>query len=129
MKAADFQLKSFFKRSSFQRRYSQVKKQILLFLVFTVCAGSAGLLSSFALDGKQLFDGKCGSCHGSAGTTPAFAPTKFASAQWQRFFEREKHQRKKDISSLLTAEELKVVQEYLMSHAAVSDRPEAVGLR
>ncbi len=80
-------------------------------------------------EGKQLFLNKCGQCHKSGGTAPTFAATKFAGLQWERFFSREKHQRKKDISHLLTSDEAKKVEQYLKDHSADSEQPEAIGLR
>ena len=87
------------------------------------------LTPCLAADGKGLFIEKCGSCHKTNGEAATFAATKYASMQWDRFFERNKHQRKKDITALVTASELNDIKEYLVSHAADSDQPEAVGLR
>jgi len=89
--------------------------------LFCVPAGAA--------DGKSVFISKCGSCHKSGGEAKVFAPTKYASIQWDRFFNRDKHKRKKDISADVTAAEIEAVKTYLINHAADSDQPEAVGLR
>ncbi len=96
----------------------------LLFFMITV-----GISSTFAADGKDVFINKCGSCHKSGGEAAAFAPTKYASTQWSRFFERDKHKRKKDISADYSESEIAAVKTYLINHAADSDQPEAVGLR
>ena len=79
----------------------------------------------------MVFIQKCGSCHKSGGEVEAFAPTKYASTQWERFFQRDKHKRKnkKDISADFNELELNAVKVYLVDHAADSDQPEAVGLR
>ncbi len=82
-----------------------------------------------AADGKSVYLKKCGSCHRSGGEAEVFAPTKYASTQWVRFFQRDKHKRKKDISADYTPLELEAVKNYLVDHAADSDQPEAVGLR
>lgn len=100
---------------------------ILLFFLFF--SFSIGITESFAADGKSVFISKCGACHKSGGEAAVFAPTKYASTQWDRFFERDKHQRKKDISADFTADEIAAVKTYLINHAADSDQPEAVGLR
>ncbi|KPA16114.1 cytochrome CBB3 [Candidatus Magnetomorum sp. HK-1] len=84
---------------------------------------------SMASNGREVFLNKCGSCHQENGDVKAFAPSKYASTQWRRFFRRNKHKRKKDISELFTESELKDVMEYLIRHAADSDQPEAVGLK
>ncbi len=96
----------------------------LLFFIFTV-----GIANIHAADGKGVFINKCGSCHKSGGEAAAFAPTKYASTQWGRFFERDKHKRKKDISADYSETEIAAVKTYLINHAADSDQPEAVGLR
>jgi mono/diheme cytochrome c family protein len=80
------------------------------------------------LDGEKLFTAKCGKCHAS-GSAPVFSPVKYASSQWERFFEKDKHKRKKDISQEVTAEELEAIKQYLVDHAADSDRPVAAGLK
>jgi len=82
-----------------------------------------------ASDGRSIYFNKCGSCHQEGGDVKAFAPSKYASTQWRRFFRRNKHKRKKDISELFTKDELEKVKTYLIRHAADSDQPEAVGLK
>ncbi len=84
---------------------------------------------AYAADGKTLYITKCGSCHKSGGEASVFAPTKYASTQWERFFQANKHARIKDISSMLAPDESSAVKEYLKTHAADSDQPEAVGLK
>ena len=87
-------------------------------------------IKSVAVDGKAIYITKCGSCHKSGGEAKIFAPTKYASSQWKRFFKRKKHKRRyKDISSLVSKKDINVVKEYLVQHAADSDQPEAVGLK
>ncbi|MDM8536185.1 cytochrome c [Desulfobacterales bacterium HSG17] len=80
-------------------------------------------------DGENLFNMKCGKCHTQEGSAPVFAPVKYASSQWDRFFARDKHKRKKDISDIVSKQEIELIKEYLVSHAADSDRPIAAGLR
>ncbi len=84
---------------------------------------------SVSEDGESLFNSKCGSCHAGGRDTPVFAPVKYASLQWERFFKRNKHKRKKDISGIITPTELDLIKQYLKDHAADSDRPIAAGLK
>jgi hypothetical protein len=79
--------------------------------------------------GQDVFISRCGVCHRTGGEAPVFAPTKYASRQWARFFERNTHKRKKDISRDVTPSELEIVKQYLIDHAADSDQPVAIGLR
>ena len=105
-------------------------KQTLQILVFgSLCLMLIWVSYSMASDGRSIYLNKCGSCHQEGGDVEAFAPSKFASTQWRRFFNRDKHKRKKDISELFTKEELEQVKTYLVRHAADSDQPEAVGLK
>ena len=105
-----------------------MKKLLILSLAVGLIVGTLTAFSH-ASDGKDVFIKKCGSCHRSGGEAPVFAPTKYASSQWERFFGRNKHQRKKDISSVLSEADRNAVKKYLIDHAADSDQPEAVGLR
>jgi mono/diheme cytochrome c family protein len=91
--------------------------------------GMVMLTAPIVYAGKAVFENKCGSCHATGGEAPVFAPTKYASVQWERFFERNTHARKKDISALFTPAELTRVKDYLVAHAADSDQPVAIGLR
>jgi len=106
-----------------------MQNAIKIFLLILTTSLFFLVSSSFSGEGDVVYKSKCGKCHTSGGEAPVFSPVKFASSQWDRFFSRNKHARKKDISSELSAEELKAVQKYLMDHAADSDRPVAAGLR
>lgn len=103
------------------KRYLLVVFSMLLVLGMVKTTRTAG-------DGETLFIQKCGKCH-KKGEAPVFAPVKYASSQWKRFFERKKHRRKADISDLFTDEEISRIKTYLINHAADSDRPIAAGLR
>lgn len=79
--------------------------------------------------GDNRFESKCLNCHRDKGEAPAIGPTKYASVQWIKFFERQKHSRKKDISAMVLPEDIEVIREYLVLHSADSDRPEAAGVK
>ncbi len=104
-------------------------KKVACFMILLILTWAIHIVPCQAAEGKKVFADKCGQCHRSGGEASAFAPTKYASMQWQRFFQRNKHQRKKDISSQFSQDELDSVKEYLVDHAADSDQPESVGLR
>ena len=84
---------------------------------------------SYSAEGEEVFNAKCGACHGIAGEAPSFSPVKYASTQWKRFFERNKHARKKDISNQISTTDILIIKDYLITHAADSDLPIAAGLR
>jgi len=96
----------------------------LIFGILIVSYSIAG-----AEDGETLFKSKCGQCHKNGGEAPVFSPVKFASSQWERFFKREKHKRKKDISGIIPSDEQASIKQYLIDHAADSDLPIAAGLQ
>lgn len=85
--------------------------------------------AAVGLDGQALFQEKCAACHGTSKEAPPIGPVKYAAVQWERFFTRQKHKRKKDISNLVNKEELSAIKQYLKDHAADSDRPVAAGMR
>ncbi|MBF0103327.1 MAG: cytochrome c [Desulfobacterales bacterium] len=104
---------------------------IRIFFILTLFIIGIFTVSSmlYSLDGESLFVEKCGSCHKNGGEAPVFAPVKYASSQWERFFQQDKHKRKKDISALIELSDINAIKKYLIDHAADSDRPIAAGLR
>ena len=84
---------------------------------------------SYSASGEEVYKTKCGSCHGRGGQAPDISPAKFASIQWRKFFERNKHARKTDIRSEISPSEKAAVMLYLMDHAADSDLPISTGIR
>ncbi|MDY6853327.1 MAG: cytochrome c [Thermodesulfobacteriota bacterium] len=100
-----------------------------IFAVFLLLFLFNSIPSSYSDQGEELFKRKCGACHGTAGEAPAFSPVKYASNQWKRFFDRDKHARKKDISNEISNSDILIIRGYLMAHAADSDLPIAAGLR
>ncbi len=106
-----------------------MKFKLFLMLFSSLLFVSSLQLDAFGDSGKDLFISKCGQCHKTGGIAPVFAPTKYATAQWKRFFERNKHARKKDISNVINQSEMDRIKLYLMRHAADTSQPEASGLR
>ena len=103
-------------------------KKIAFFIIIFVFLGLCFQPPLNADEGKDLFVKKCGKCH-TQGDAPDFAPVKYASSQWKRFFSRDKHKRKKDFSNEITPEEIKLIEKFLIDHAADSDLPIAAGMR
>lgn len=103
-------------------------KKLMGFIIVFILSGICIPPGSHAADGEKLFDTKCGKCH-TQGNAPEFFPVKYASSQWKRFFSKNKHNRKKDISGEITPEEIKSIEKYLTDHAADSDLPIAAGKR
>ncbi len=109
--------------------YNLMYKAILYSIVWVVLCLPVNHSIAGELDGESLFQSKCGLCHGDGMKAPKIAPVKYAAIQWERFFDREKHQRKQDIISLINKEERSRIKKYLMEHAADSDLPIAAGMK
>ncbi len=77
--------------------------------------------------GKYLFKAKCKECHKTELADKTVTPITYTQAQWKRFFEKNKHKRKKDISDLFTPADLIDIQRFLIDHASDSDQPETCG--
>ncbi|WP_305043530.1 c-type cytochrome [Geoalkalibacter sp.] len=94
---------------------------------------SLGVTSAWALEvgnpkkGKFLFKKSCKSCHVDGAEGGKLAPLTKTQAQWQRFFERDKHGKKPEAWSGLSAEELNDILQYVHDHAADSPQPDTCG--
>jgi len=106
-----------------------MKSKVLCSIICSVAFMFFLSLTAGSARGRNLFISKCGQCHKTGGEATVFAPTKYASSQWERFFSRSLHNRKKDISGIITPEELEAIEKYLVNHAADSSQPEAAGLK
>ena len=78
--------------------------------------------------GKFIFRSKCKECHWPEEEGGDVTPITFTQKQWENFFDKYKHKRKKDIwHEQFTAEELLDVKTYLIEHASDSEQPETCG--
>ncbi len=104
-----------------------MRKSIVILAAIVLIAGSISMVRADA--GKNVFTNKCCSCHRAGGEAAAVSPSKYAGIQWQRFFDKNKHAKKKDIQDQFSPADLAEVKDYLVSHAADSDQPETLGVR
>jgi mono/diheme cytochrome c family protein len=100
-----------------------------IFKLFTIATISLTPLIGFANDNVEIFNQKCNQCHGPSKDAEEIYPGYFARVQWEIFFKNNRHKRKKDISDILSKEELDATMDYLIKHAADSDKPIAAGVR
>ncbi|MCP4714745.1 MAG: hypothetical protein GY868_06470 [Deltaproteobacteria bacterium] len=102
-----------------------------LIWIFLLCVllVVAAVTSVQADQGETLFVDKCCSCHQKGGEAQTIVPGLYASSGWKRFFDKNKHKRKKDISLQINNEELNIVKQYLIDHAADSDQPVIIQLK
>ena len=102
------------------------------FLFIVVLIAGMGLCcmvdSARAEDARKIFLAKCCGCHRTGGEASVVGPTNFAAFQWKKFFEADRHSRRKDIKGLMTAEETEAIKGFLVSHASDSDQPEGIGM-
>jgi hypothetical protein len=103
--------------------------KFLFIALFMAVAGSCCMFDpAEAADARDLFISKCCNCHREGGEAAAIGPTYHASFQWKKFFEADRHSRRKDIKGLITPEETEALKNFLMKHASDSDQPEGIGI-
>lgn len=75
--------------------------------------------------GKHLFKKTCKTCHAAGGEGGELTPMAKTQAQWDRFFDKNKH----DAAALqnLSEQDLKDIQQFLYDHAADSPQPQTCG--
>lgn len=77
--------------------------------------------------GKYLFKKECKACHVDGAEGKKLTPLSKTQAQWDRFFEKDKHKAKPDVWKKFSDQDLKDMQQFLFDHAADSDQPETCG--
>lgn len=77
--------------------------------------------------GKHLFKKDCKSCHVAGAEGGEVTPLSKTQAQWDRFFESDKHSKKPEMFKEIPEQDLKDIQQFLFDHAADSDQPQTCG--
>jgi cytochrome c5 len=77
--------------------------------------------------GKYLYKKECRVCHDDGGEGGKLTPMTKTQAQWNRFFDKDKHKAKPEALKKFSDQDLKDIQQYLFDHAADSDQPETCG--
>jgi cytochrome c5 len=104
-------------------------RTFLALLLATVLASSLALASEGGnpKKGKFLFKKNCKECHSSGAAGGEVTPLSKTQAQWDRFFETDKHSKSTDAVKNVSPEEMKDIQQFLYDHAADSDQPQTCG--
>lgn len=108
-----------------------MKKAIQFVAVLAVVAmASTSLMAAEggnARKGKYLYKKSCKSCHVDGAAGGKLTPMSKTQGQWDRFFDRDKHEKNPDAWSKFSEQDIKDVQQYLYDHALDSDQPETCG--
>lgn len=75
--------------------------------------------------GKHLFKKSCKACHSSGGEGGEVTPMTKTQKQWDRIFEKQKHDA--EAWKNLSERDLKDIQQFLYDHAADSPQPQTCG--
>lgn len=107
---------------------SKLMKVFALFALITFLAAPV-----FAAEGgnpkkgKYLYKKTCKSCHDEGGEGGKLTPLSKTMAQWDRFFEKDKHQAKPEVLKGLSEQEILDIWQFLYDHAADSSQPQTCG--
>ena len=77
--------------------------------------------------GRYLYKKDCKSCHEAGAEGGKLTPLSKTQAQWDRFFDKDKHKAKPEAVKKFSEQDLKDIQQFLFDHAADSDQPETCG--
>lgn len=107
-------------------------KNVKLVLVALALAAFAATLAVAAeggnpKKGKHLFKQDCKSCHSAGAAGGEVTPLSKTQAQWDRFFETDKHSKNLEAIKSIPEQDLKDIQQFLFDHAADSDQPQTCG--
>jgi len=104
------------------------KKMIALLAALLFCSTSAlAIEGGNPKKGKHLYKKNCKSCHVAGGEGGEITPLSKTMSQWDRFFERDKHQAKPEVLENLNEKDIKDINQFLYDHAADSDQPQTCG--
>lgn len=104
-------------------------RALIVLLFATLLAASLALAAEGGnpKKGKFLFKKNCKQCHIADAACGEVTPLTKTQAQWDRFFETDKHSKNPDAVKNVSPEEMKDIQQFLFDHAADSDQPQTCG--
>jgi len=107
---------------------NQLSKLIAILAIIAFCSTAAiAAEGGNPKKGKYLFKKNCKSCHVADTEGGALTPLSKTMSQWDRFFDRDKHQAKPAVWKDFSDQDLKDIQQFLFDHAADSDQPQTCG--
>lgn len=102
-----------------------LKATLLLSLAALIAVSALAAEGGNPRKGKHLYKKSCKSCHGSGGAGGELTPMSKTQAQWDRFFDKKKHD--EDAWKGLSEKDMQDVQQFLFDHAADSPQPQTCG--
>ena len=88
----------------------------------------AGETKGSETKGKFYFKKTCKTCHAKGKPGGEVTPLTKTQAQWKAYFKAGKHAKgKEDLSKLLTPEQMRDTEAFLVNHASDSPQPETCG--
>lgn len=104
-------------------------RSMVLFATTLTAFASLAVSSAFGADpGRELTKAKCKSCHAEGAAAGTMTPLSKTQRQWERFFEKEQHEKKAPGTwKQIAPRELEQIRRYLIDHAADSPQPETCG--
>jgi len=104
---------------------SIIKTASIIALVAFVASTAFAAEGGNPRKGKHLFKKTCKTCHSSGGEGGELTPMTKTMSQWDRFFEKGKHDEESWKS--FSTQDLKDIQQFLYDHAADSPQPQTCG--
>jgi cytochrome c5 len=119
------------RRLNMVRLYSWLMAASILGLLL-LGSGSAAAQS---LNGKELYRNNCKSCHDKGSPNRQYTPMTLTQEQWRTFFKTKLvpahrnavHPKTGEKFRLLTPDEIKAIQRFVIDHAADSEQPATCG--
>lgn len=98
---------------------------VTLLIAFSLAAPSAHAANW--RKGKALFKDNCLSCHDDKSDSVKVSPGDKTKAQWNRFFDRDKHEAKPEVFNKLSKKDLENLKSYLDKYSLDSAKPGTCG--
>ena len=102
-----------------------VKPTLFLVLAAFIATSALAAEGGNPRKGKHLFKKTCKACHSSGAEGGELTPMSKTQKQWDRIFDKKKHDPKAWES--LSERDLKDIQQFLYDHAADSPQPQTCG--
>lgn len=104
----------------------KIMQLFVVAIILVVCIASAVAASKG--NGRKLFRQTCKNCHTKGAVGGEITPLSKTMAQWQKYFSTGTHAHGKEpLEKVMSAEQIRDVQAFLVAHAADSMQPETCG--